>query len=305
MVNSKSFLEFINTECSFATEMRTIFFKLLKKISFQLGAAVAIFFGMLGIVFSAEAKSSVQNPESMLQVGEELEYSVHYSLFNIGTIRLKILDRTVHNGKVAYRAAAYIDSNPSLSWLVNLHVHFFTLMDKDVFSYEWSGEDSSNKEISYQRMIFDYHSQKMYFEKGKKTKNGSLHPYERDTVLISQKSQDGLSLFYFARANVHQQADTTVPTCIENSERKTDFHFFNESKKVKIDEVDYPIDCVHFRGVADFTGIFGLSGGFEGWFSNDCAAVPITARLKVILGSVRVELRKWNRENWEPPRWSK
>jgi hypothetical protein len=71
---------------------------------------------------------------------------------------------------------------------------------------------------------------------------------------------------------------------------------------VEIDAVDYPIDVVGFEGNAEFVGIFGLTGGFDGWFSNDEARVPIVAHMKVILGSVTLELMSWKRPGWTPPR---
>jgi hypothetical protein len=70
----------------------------------------------------------------------------------------------------------------------------------------------------------------------------------------------------------------------------------------EVDAIKYPVDVVHFEGEAGFVGIFGLTGGFEGWFSNDAAQVPILARMKVILGSVKIELIKWKRAGWTPPR---
>ncbi len=81
----------------------------------------------------------------------------------------------------------------------------------------------------------------------------------------------------------------------------TEIHFQNTYEKKEVDAVNYPVGVVYFDGRADFTGIFGLTGGFEGWFSNDDARIPITAKLKVILGSVRVELTKWKRNAWTPP----
>ena len=66
----------------------------------------------------------------------------------------------------------------------------------------------------------------------------------------------------------------------------------------------YPVDVMKLDGRADFVGVFGLTGGFEGLFSNDVAGIPITARMKVILGSVKVELKSWKRDNWIPPKAS-
>lgn len=280
-----------------------------KKKNLKYVPFIALMFNSLFFACIVDARTPYQpiviprTPETMLMVGEELEYSVHYSFFNIGTIRLKILNRTINNGRVIYSAAAYMDSNPALSWLVTLHARFFSTFDREIFSYEWIGEDSTSRVVNYQLLRFNYEKKKMYFEKGRKKKN-QYTPYERDTIAVSSKCQDGLSLFYYARGYLHQKGDVVIPTCISNQERKTIIHFLGEREKVEIDSVQYPIDCKYFTGTADFTGIFGLTGEFEGWFSNDEAAVPITARLKVLLGSIRVELRRWNRIGWVPPRWS-
>jgi len=49
--------------------------------------------------------------------------------------------------------------------------------------------------------------------------------------------------------------------------------------------------------------VFGLTGGFSGQFSNDNARIPIIARMNVILGSIKVELKSWKREGWRPPKF--
>jgi hypothetical protein len=243
----------------------------------------------------------MQFKEKMYQVGEELEYSVHYSFFNIGTIRFKVTNKEERNGRIVYNAYAFMDSNPSLSWLVNLHIRFYSEMDQDAFSYGWISDDSTSKGISYRQMRFDYNKQKMYYEYGKKLLSGERQSIGVDTINISNECQDGLSLFFHARNNLHQKKETKIPTYIDTTEEITNINFLNERAEVEIDAVDYPIDVLQLEGNANFVGIFGLTGEFEGWFSNDIASIPIKARLKVILGNIRVELRRWNRENWMPP----
>ena len=44
-----------------------------------------------------------------------------------------------------------------------------------------------------------------------------------------------------------------------------------------------------------------LHGRVVGSTSDDDAAVPIVANMKVIIGSVRLELKRWNRPGWVPP----
>jgi hypothetical protein len=238
----------------------------------------------------------------MLQVGEEIEYSVHYSFFNIGVIRFKVTGMEVRNGRNVYFVHATIESNPSLSWLKELHVKFYSEIDEDVFSYYWLGEDSTSKGIRYTRLKFDYENHKLHYESGKKLTNGEYKPEKRNAVTISSdRCQDGLSLFFYAREYVHQYKTEHVPTYMDTLGLATDINFKNEIEKKEIDAASYPLSVIYFDGRADFTGIFGLTGGFEGWFSNDDARIPITAKLKVFLGSVRVELTKWKRNAWTPP----
>jgi hypothetical protein len=93
-----------------------------------------------------------------------------------------------------------------------------------------------------------------------------------------------------------------IPTLINEQRVLTRIDFSGKRDAVEIDAVDYPIDAVGFDGIADFVGIFGLSGDFEGWFSNDDARVPIMAKMKVLVGNVTIELMQWKRSGWVPPR---
>ena len=123
-----------------------------------------------------------------------------------------------------------------------------------------------------------------------------------DTLKINAFYQDGMSLFYFARSEALKKQKMTVPTIVNEKLGTTDFDFVAERREIEIDAVDYPVDVVYFRGEAGFVGIFGLTGEFEGWFSNDDARVPVLAKMKVLIGSVRIELMQWKRDGWSPPR---
>jgi hypothetical protein len=237
----------------------------------------------------------------MLQVGEELEYSVHYTFFNIGTIRFKVTDKEERNGRTVYHAYAFMDSNPALSWLKELHVKFFSEIDQDAYSSGWVSEDSTSKKVTYRKMRFDYEKKKMYFEWGDKLPSGEQKKVGDDTINITNACQDGLSLFYYARQHALERRRNRIPTFIDTNEVMTNINFGIENLSEEIDAVDYPVDVVKLDGRAEFVGVFGLTGGFEGVFSNDDAAIPVKASLKVTLGSVRVELRKWKRGNWMPP----
>ena len=239
----------------------------------------------------------------MLEVGEELEYKVSYSFFTIGTIRTKVLGREERDGRTIYKTSAFIDSNPSLGWLVTLHIRFYSEMDGTVYSYKWIEDDSTKTETNYKIFRFDYESKKAYLEVGKLLPSGERKPESSDTIAVDANCQDGLSLFYYAREHVHQNNQENVPTLIEKKQERTFINFTNKRADTEVDAVDYPVDVVAFDGKADYVGIFGLTGGFRGWFSNDEASVPILARMNVILGSIKIQLMRWNRPGWQPPKY--
>lgn len=277
----------------------------VKFIVFSFVAAILVI-GFLSDTSATEAPVSPTVPRfrsAMLQVGEELEYKVSYSFFTIGTIRIQVKDKEQRNGRMVYKANAIIDSNPSLDWLVELHIRFATEMDEDVFSYSWVGDDSSKKEVNFRRFNFDYDQNRLLYEKGKKLSTGERKVESADTVKVIEKCQDGFSLFFYAREHALEKTQVNIPTFIENKQVSTFIDFLKERTDMDIDAVDYPVDVIKFEGKADYVGVFGMTGGFRGWFSNDDARIPIVARMNVILGSIKIQLMKWNRPGWQPPKY--
>lgn len=241
---------------------------------------------------------------TVLQVGEELEYKVTYSFFNLGTIRFRITDKFEREGRTVYRASSWIDSNPSLPF-VDLHIRFISEIDEGMFSYSWLADDSMKSEIVSRLFSFEYDSSRVLVERSRR-KPGGLKTVEKvDTFAVTDKLQDGLSLFFYAREHVRRQREVIVPTFIDNKQVNTLINFMNRREEEEVAAVEYPIDVVYFDGRMDYEGVFGLTGYFEGWFSNDQARIPIVAKMKVILGSVKIQLQKWNRNGWQPPRFGK
>lgn len=241
------------------------------------------------------------SPADLLVVGEELEYHVSYAFFHLGKIVIRVLDRYESKGRTVYRAEAVINSAAGIPF-VNLHIRFISDFDEQLFSYRWSAEDSSSSGVAMRVLTFDYDNGRVFAASGKKLGDG-FQPDSVDTVSITSRCQDGLSLFFFARGNVLQKARMNVPTFIEKEQVNTFFDFTHRIVDEEIDPVDYPIAVAEFEGRADFVGVFGLTGGFEGRFSNDHARIPIVAWMKVILGSIKVKLVRWTRPGWTPPRF--
>jgi hypothetical protein len=236
-------------------------------------------------------------PSRVFVEGEELVYNVRYTFIDLGQVRIKTIGKTRQATFTAYDAKAYIDSYRGIPF-VDLHATFESRMDTTVCSHGFVGKVKQDNQWDFARYNFDYPHQRVIMEIG-----------ARDTVVARRESlqvdgaqQDGLSLFFFAREHLFSGKKVNIPGVVKEQKVNTFIDFSKERTSVEVDAIEYPVDVTKFEGQLDFEGIYGLTGGFTGWFSNDEARIPILAKMRVIVGSVTVELMKWNRPGWTPPR---
>jgi hypothetical protein len=180
-----------------------------------------------------------------------------------------------------------------------LHQIYETKFDTKQSSHYFKGTVLGD-DTTYTQYHFNHSAKKIHIQQGReRTKEiwtDSTTKYDRDY-------QDGLSLFYFARMRTGQQKKVNVPVFINEKYEKTYINFYKDVEDMDIDAVDYDIDCVRLDGETEFRGIFGLTGYFEGWFSNDQYAIPIVAKMQVLIGSITLELKNWNKKEWMPPKY--
>ena len=233
-----------------------------------------------------------------VEVGEDITYVVKYLAFEIGEIRLKVLKEIVDEKDTLYNAIAYINSYDGIPF-VNLHQVYETKFDKKLISHYFKGTIIS-KDTTFTTYNFNRGKNNIHILKGRERTN---EIWKDTLVKYDREYQDGLSLFYFARLNTGQQKKVNVPVFINEKYEKTYINFYKEVEDMDIDAVDYDIACVRLDGETEFRGIFGLTGYFEGWFSDDENAVPIVAKMEVIIGSIKLELKQWKKKGWMPPKY--
>jgi len=233
------------------------------------------------------------------KVGEELTYVVKYSVLNLGEVKIKIKDKKIIRGKTFYVTYAYIDSYPGIPF-VDLHQIYESYVDEKLYSDFFKALILGDKYTAYTEYNFDYMKSIIHVKKGK------VNPAEvwtDSTTIADIKYQDGLSIFYYARMNTGQKKSIDVPCFVTEEKVFTKLNFYNIPEGISVDAVDYEIACVKLDGETDFISVFGLTGYFEGWFTDDSAAVPVLAKMKVIIGNITLELKSWKREGWIPPKY--
>jgi len=235
--------------------------------------------------------------------GEELLYDVSWSGINIGTIRLKALSGRELSEEGKYKAVAYIDSRSGLPF-VNVHLVAYTEMDSSfnsLNSYSFEEQDGGWQKLQYR---YQFLEKRIIVEEATQETLDSppQHSIVCDTLrIVKIPIQDGISLVFLGRHLLQVQDSISYPTVSNEKLGETLFYPLRPHSKVNIKAWEKPISVVELSGKMILEGIFGLRGDFKGSFSDDTAAIPITAEMKVILGSVKIELRQWNRKGWNPP----
>jgi hypothetical protein len=243
----------------------------------------------------------IEDAPGVFLVGEELVYNVSYSVFDLGSVKFRVIDTLTKFDKVLYKVKAFVDSYSGVPF-VNLHQVFYSEMTSVPYSMFFTIYNTAKpEEMPYTQYSFDYNKKKVRYEIGTAPQRSISRQGEG---VITTPQQDGLSLFFYARTHCRQNKQDSAQIFIDEKSSYTRFNFMNKIGTQEIDAISYPVQVNEFDGIADFTGIFGLTGYFRGFFSNDIASIPIVAKMKVILGSIHIELIKWNRPGWIPPKAS-
>ena len=83
--------------------------------------------------------SQVSQQDEKLFVGEDLTYVVKYAFFNLGEVRIKVLEKTKINNTTVYKTIAHIDSYPDLP-IVSLHQIYESYIDSSLFPLKFFAE---------------------------------------------------------------------------------------------------------------------------------------------------------------------
>lgn len=242
--------------------------------------------------------------DKVLEVGEELNYKVYYGFIKLGEVSFKVTDSYNENNKTIMNAIARIKSYEGIP-LVNVNFIFetkFINVNNDVYSIRFFSTEFKNKTLIRTEYKFDYDKNIIFV---KKEINDRVDKDLSIPLSDVKKFQDGLSIFYHARLQSFANKNFINPVFI-NEEQSSVRYSFNINKDViSTDIADYDISVIKIAGVADFEGIFGLTGEFVGWLSDDDARIPIKAQFNVTIGSISLELSSYNRKNWKPPVFTK
>jgi hypothetical protein len=251
------------------------------------------------ILFSLIILQRSDAQDKVLYEGEELKYVVYYGFIELGEVKLKLVSIREYGDDMFIGASCEMRSYKGIP-LVDLDSKFESDMiykDGELYSKEFRGIDKKEDgtvEINYK---FEYDSG---FVRVLKKYKGKVEIDKKMEFDKNLKFQDGLSLFYQARLNSFKAESRMIPVFMNESETSVNYFFSTVPEEIDADKFDKEILCTKCSGVANFVGVFGLTGEFAGWFSKDYARVPISAQMNVIVGNINLELDSYVRKDWRP-----
>jgi len=259
--------------------------------------------------------TNIQAQSKILQKGEDLTYVVKYGFIKLGEVSFHLTDTFTEDSNKIFTAKADMKSYEGIPFL-GIHYVFETMMRQlkgQVISIEFHSTDFKDEKGEKYKVNSDYYflydSNFIKINKFRTNSSGLYQSEISDMRIPFDKGktyQDGLSMFYTARINSLQKSERrrneNVFVNEKESSLKYSFNFTRDA--VSGDLVDYDIASIKIAGVADFVGVLGLTGEFEGWLSDDEARVPLKAKFNIMIGSVTLELKSYNRAGWTPPKFA-
>lgn len=229
--------------------------------------------------------------------GEELQYEISYLGVKLCKIVVTTHGKDKFGNVIVQKVRAKIDtySIPYVSFTGTFeslldpaltHSHQLTINSK-LMKQPWET----------QKVVFDYAKGVAIHGKW----HGSSQIYD-DKFAIKGKWNDPISLIFLTRQYSSIKRRISVPTIMDVRKFNVTIDLTGKKESVSISAINYPIKSVYLTAKADWKGVYGLSGMAEAWFSDDAARVPLKAKVDMKIGSVTIELVKWKRQGWLPPK---
>ena len=225
---------------------------------------------------------------------EHLRYRVKYGFLTLGYVIVDIVPDTSYRGRSYREMRVKIKSNPSLPFVGNKEDDFYSLMARnDTLAYEtlfWMNDMDDhihNKELY--RLHYDEGKVYSYI---KKESHGPL--IAKDTLPLQQPSICGPAFFYDFRLYTQPNVSGKIPIYINQKKETVDLHCAGDTRSQKVEALDNKkLTLIKSSGNAGFNGPFGFRGDFSAWFTDDSLRIPVSASLKVWIGSVHVHLESY------------
>ncbi len=256
--------------------------KLMKKLLLILPALLLL---QMSTIAKSQNKELSETPFKTIEhkafaPGEVLEYKLAYGLINAGTAKLTI---SKSENKIQGREILHMvgegRSISAFDWFFKVRDRYETYMDeKAVFPWLFVrriNEGGYSKEQDYK-----------FFQN-----KGEVVNEDEETYQVPLGVQDMLSAFYYARtidfSNAKKGDIFEFPAFVDEEVYPIRMKYKGK-KKIKIKRGKF--DCLVFSPSVQEGRIFESDDDLTVYITNDNNKIPVLAKAKVLVGSIRMEL---------------
>jgi hypothetical protein len=223
--------------------------------------------------------------KSPLIAGEVMTYKVKWSFIRLGTVTIRQF--AADSGRVLIQMS--VQSAPGLPF-IDVHFYNQTYVSNESQSLReeiiLSGKDKNEKTVYW----FDQRTKHIMMED-----SISGERVRRDSVSWEKECYDALGLLMHSRCMAGSGISTSLPTLNDHAISPTEVSYAKATEDIEVGAFDAPRRCHLVSGMARWVGssFAGMKGPFSGWITDDAAAIPLKAKIEILLGSVVLELESY------------
>jgi len=229
---------------------------------------------------AAPAEDVEENPSVPFAVGERLEFSINWSLANIGTAYMHLKGFDEVNGHPCYLVEAGANSNKTIDLFYPVRDRFFSYIDrKGLFSRKFIKHQKEGKHENYRELIYDQEAHKVH-----DMVKGEI----KDCV---PEAQDELSIFYYFRSIDYEVGEGIL---LEGFVDKQ-----GNPLKVAVHNKEWVVVpagrfyCMVVEPFIRSGGLFKHKGNLRIWLTDDQYRIPVKVSSELDFGNIALLLESY------------
>jgi hypothetical protein len=225
-----------------------------------------------------------ETPLTKHQVGEKLDFDVHWMGLHVGYGSLEVKEIVELRGRKAYHVIAVARTNEALSTIYPVRDEIHSYIDVESFhSLEFRKVLSERRYRADERVIYDYDKKKGYYE--------SLLNGSKKEMDIPVPVHDIVSLFYWFRLQSVKVGDA-IRKEVNSDEKNQDVELLVMSREEKEMRGKGVVDTFLVEPKTRVKGVLYSRGKAWVHFTTDRRRVPVLIVLKTPFGRVTGVLRE-------------
>ncbi len=230
--------------------------------------------------FAVQAEGVEESLSVPFAVGERLDFSVHWSVANIGTAYMYLTGLEEINGHTCYLVKAGAKSNKTIDLFYPVRDRFYSYIDRrGLFSRKFVKYQKEGKHERYRELLYDQEAHKVH-----DLANGEI----KDCV---PEAQDELSIFYYFRT---LELEIGEGILLEGFVDKQ-----GNPLKVAVHRrewVDVPAGrfyCIVVEPFIRSGGLIKHKGSLHIWLTDDRYKIPVKMSSELDFGNIVVLLESY------------